>query len=167
MDWESSKTMALAAILMANLLATYPTTTERKKDIKVKAALFHRLLLSWVYRDIRLLLCLLESSVWASIIIADMWYKTSKRICTSFCLVCGECEINRHDWWQGPRVRNCCLQCAVCVNACNCLLGIRMYCIIISDGDALLVSAVWVGRAKCFAVNISELGKNKKQRWRE
>lgn len=43
-----------------------------KKEIKVKAAMFHRLLLSWVYRDIRLLLCLLESTVWASIIIADM-----------------------------------------------------------------------------------------------
>lgn len=71
--------MVLAAILMANLLATYQQPQregerERKKeDIKVKAALFHRLLLSWVYRDIRLVLFfLLKYSVWASIIIADM-----------------------------------------------------------------------------------------------
>lgn len=66
----------------------------------MEAALFHRLPLSWVYRDVRSLLCLLESSVsvcvcmcvfaraGAPIIIVDVRYKTTKTICTTFCCSC-------------------------------------------------------------------------------
>lgn len=100
--WAEAKAAALAAILMANLLAMLPNSRREntERHMKVEAALFHRLPLSWVYRDVRSLLCLLESSVslcvcmcvftraGAPIIIVDVRYKTTKTICTTFCCSC-------------------------------------------------------------------------------
>lgn len=48
--------------------------------------------------------------------------------CTHFCLVRGEYKIKtvfRYRRWQGPRVCNCHLLWAVCLNTCNCSLEIK------------------------------------------
>lgn len=82
----------VAAILIADLLA--PLASSRSENtgrhMKAEAALFHGLPLSWVYRAVRSLLCLLESCVCVCvrppIIIVDAWYKTSETICTTFSL---------------------------------------------------------------------------------
>lgn len=90
-----------------------------KKHIKVKAALFHRLPLLWVF-DMRFPLCLLESSVWVSIIIADVRYRTSKRICTGRFYVFVE-DVWLTDMTDGKDPMSVIAVCSkkVCVNTNN------------------------------------------------